>query len=276
MAQLDDELGHFGLVVIGAHAQQGSAEEIRAKARSRGVHFAVVSSASVKDGQDFNGIPHCMLFDHNGKCLYRGSPGGAETSLRAAVGKALVDDLGKTAFTKALTPLVEALKKGQSPKAVLQKAIPLQRSPDGQAASEAKQLVTALTRRGQEELDRAESLKNEDPVEAYFELQRLPTLFKGTPVETRTNSLLAELKRNKAVTAELQARPTLEKVKKWDTMLSARAGTADPKGAEFQRAFGPTLKQMQTTLQQMKKSWPEAKATQEATAIGDKYRLALR
>jgi hypothetical protein len=264
------------LVVIGAHAQKGTTAEIQATARSRGVNFAVVASASVKDGGDINGIPHCMLFDHTGKCLYRGSPGGAEAPLRAAVGKALVEDLGQFPSSKAVGPLAEALKKGQSPKVILQKAMPLQRSADPKAATEAKQLIVTLTRAGQKQIEEAESLKDEDPVTAYFNLQRVPVIFKGTAVETKANALLAELKRNKAVAAELQAQPSLDKVKKLDTQLSARAGTLDPKAPEFQRVFSAALKQMQGTLQQMKKSWPEAKATQEAITIGDKYGVTLR
>jgi hypothetical protein len=276
VGQLNDELSPFGLVVVGAHAQKGTRAEIQAKARSRGVNFAIVESASVKDGNDFNGIPHCLLFDHTGKCVYRGSPSSAEAPLRSAVGKALAEDLGPSTETKTVTPLVEALKKGQSPKLVLQKAIPMQKSADPRVAAEAKQVIVSLTRTGQKQVEDADVLKKEDPVAAYFQLQRVPIVFKGTAVETKANALLAELRRTRAVTAELQARPSLDKIKKLDSALSTRTGTLDPKGADFQRAFGPALKQMQGTLQQMKKSWPEARATQEAIEIGDKYGVALR
>jgi hypothetical protein len=276
MAKLNKELGHFGLVVIGAHAQQGTSEEIQAKARSRGVNFTVVSSASVKDGQDFRGIPHCMVFDHTGQCIFRGAPDGAEGAARKAVGKALVDDLGKSSFSKAVTPLVDGLKKGQAPEAVLRKAVPLQRSPDATAASEANQLVASLTRGGHKQIEEAAALKSDDPYAAYVKLQPVPSAFKGTPVETKANALLAELKRNKAVSAEIQAQPSLDKIKKWDSLLGPQAAKADPKGPEFKRAFGTSLKQMQTTLQQMKRSWPESKATQEALDIGDKYGIVVR
>jgi hypothetical protein len=276
VAKLNSELSHFGLVVIGAHAQKGTTEEIQAKARSRGVNFAVVASASVKDGQDFNGIPHCMVFDHTGQCVYRGSPNGAEAAARKVVGKALVDGLGKPSLSKTLTPLVDGLKKGQSPEAILKKAVPLQRSGDATAAAEAKQLVATLTKAGQKQVEEAEALKKEDAYAAYVKVQPVPAAFKGTPVEARANALLAELRRTKVVAAEIQAQPSLEKVKKWDSLLSPQAAKVDPKGQAFQRAFGSTLKQMQTTLQQMKRSWPDSKATQEALEIGDKYGVVLR
>jgi hypothetical protein len=275
VSQLHGDLNSFGLVVIGAHTQKGTTEEIQATARSRGVTFTVVSSASVKDGQDFNGIPHCMVFDHAGQCIYRGSPEGAEASARKAVGIALVEDVGKSTFSKPLMPLVESLKKGQSPKTILQKVLPLQRSPDANAASEAKQLVTSLSKTGQKQIEAAEVIKKEDPYAAYVSLQKVPLTFKGTPVETKANAVLAELRRNKVVAVELQAHASFDKIKKWDTALSAAAGKVDPKGPEFQRAFRSTLKQMQTTLQQMKRSWPDSKATREAIEIGEKYAVMV-
>jgi hypothetical protein len=276
VVKLNKELSHFGLVVIGAHAQKGTTEEIQATARSRGINFAVVSSASVKDGQDFNGIPHCMVFDQTGKCVYRGSPDGAEAAARKAVGKALVDDLGKTSFSRTITPLVDGLKKGQPPESILKKAVPLQRGGDTTAVAEAKQLVATLTKAGQKQIEEAEALKKEDPYAAYVKVQPVATALKGTPVETKANALLAELRKTKAVAAEISAQPSLDKVKKWDAQLSPQAAKADPKGVQFQRAFSSVLRQMQTTLQQMKRSWPDAKATQEALEIGDKYGVVPR
>src|SRR5262249_1863607 len=63
------ELSKQGLVVLGIHAQGGPIEKVRATALSRGVNFTVVENASFKKNPDFRAIPHCMLFDHEGKCL---------------------------------------------------------------------------------------------------------------------------------------------------------------------------------------------------------------
>src|SRR5262249_40904359 len=129
---------------------------------------------------------------------------------------------------------------------------------------------------GQRQVEEAETLMKSDVLTAYDQLQRLPLVFKGTAVETKANALLAELKKDKGGMPEVKARPSPDKVKKLDAQLSARAAAVDPKGADFQKAFAPVLKQLQTTLQQMKSSWPEAKATQEAVAIGEKYGIRLR
>jgi hypothetical protein len=271
-----EELGDFGLVLVAPHVQRATPEEVKAKAQSLGVHFAVVGSAAVPNGNDIKGIPHCMLFDHTGKCLYRGAPSGLDAKVRSAVGAALVEATGKSSFTKAVTPLVESLKKGQAPAGVLQKAVALQKSNDAATAEEAKLLVGKLSEGGQKQLDEASSVRKDDPLAAYDQLRHLAGTFKGTPVGSQAADMLNELKNDKAVAAELKARPSLESVKKLDAQLGAQAESKklDPKGADFQKAFAGPLKQMRTTLQQMQKSWPEAKATQEAAGIADKYAVA--
>ncbi|MFM8414449.1 MAG: TlpA disulfide reductase family protein, partial [Planctomycetota bacterium] len=72
LEELHKTLGPQGLVVIGAHAQGGTAEELKRKVAQLRVSFTILDGAQVEGGADFQGIPHCMLFDHTGKCVYRG------------------------------------------------------------------------------------------------------------------------------------------------------------------------------------------------------------
>lgn len=269
-----EELSDFGLVLIAPHVQRATPDEVRAKALSKGVTFTVVDSGGVQGGTDFKGLPHCMLFDHTGKCLYRGSPSSVEPLLRAAVGTAVVARTGKDSFSKNLTPLVELLKRGQPPAAVVQRLVPHQKSADAAIAEEVKLLLDALTENGQRQLDEAGRLIKDEPLMAYERLRRVATSFAGTPVAAKAGQMLTELKNDKAVMAEMKARPSLDAIKKLDAALTANAKGLDVKGAEFQRAFALPLRQMQGTLQQLKKYYPEARATAEATEIAEKYGLA--
>jgi thiol-disulfide isomerase/thioredoxin len=271
MAALNRELSPFGLLLVGAHAQNGTEEQVKATARARGVNFPVVQSASVQGGNDFNGIPHCMVFDHKGKCVYRGSPATAELAARRQVGATLADAAGKSA-AKPVANLVTSLESGASPALVLRRAVPLLRSADATTNADAKRLVAALTAQGQKQLDEAEKLLSAEPVRAYdLALLALAT-YKGTPVGTRAGEVAGKLKREKPVQAELQARPHLEAIRKLDAALAPRVGpTVDPKGPEFQKAFARQVKQMRSRLAQMKKVAPDAPATAEATAIAEKY-----
>jgi hypothetical protein len=272
-----EQLRDFGLVVVAPHVQNATPEEVRAKALANGVSFTVVASGGVQDGNDFSGIPHCMLFDHTGKCLYRGSPSSVEARLRAAVGAALVERTGKSEFSKALLPLVTALRRGQAPQAVLPKVLPLQQSRDARTAAEAKLLVGQLVEGGRRRVDEAAGLLKDDPVTAYDQVRRVAATFKGTSVADEARKMLTDLEKDKAVMAEVRARPSLEAIKKMGDQLSAAAGKdVDPKGAAFQRAFAPTLRQMRSKLQSMKRSWPEAKATREAAEIAEKYGVVVK
>src|ERR687887_1685529 len=112
------ELGEFGLLIVGPHVQRGTPDEIKAKAQECHVSFPVTKGGSVQ-GSDFSGIPHCFLFGADGKCLYEGHPKEVETKLRIALGKALIEKAGLSSSAAAgVTPLVDSLKRGQSPASV--------------------------------------------------------------------------------------------------------------------------------------------------------------
>ena len=89
VAKLNDELGAAGLIVIGAHTQPGKPDKVASVAASHGANYTIVASGSVRDGQDFEYIPHCMVFDHTGKCVFRGSPRDSYAKIRTAVGQSL-------------------------------------------------------------------------------------------------------------------------------------------------------------------------------------------
>jgi hypothetical protein len=267
------ELADFGLLIIAPHVQQATDDEIKAQTTRLG--FPVVKGGSVR-GADFSGIPHCFLFGHDGKLLFEGHPSDVEARLRVAVGKALVEKAGLATPAPAVAPLVDSLKKGQSPTTVLQKAAPLQRTADAAAAEQAKKLVTVLTAGGQRRVDEAIALAESDPVAAFDGLTRAAALFKGTAVAEQANQQLAKLRNNRAVMTEVRARPSLDVIKRLDAALKPRAEEVDPKGAEFQRAFAAPLKQMRTTLAQMKRTWPEAKATKEAVEIAERYGVTVK
>lgn len=274
---LNKELSPFGLLVVGAHAQKGTPEKIVSVARSRGVNFPIVQSASVEGGNDFNGIPHCMLFDHTGKCLYRGHPGSVEKKLRAAVGEALVAGSELSKADGKLGQIVASLKRGDHPAAALKQALPLLKATDSETAKKAAKLVDGLTARGVKDLDAAEKAKESDPVEAYDLASKVAAQFKGAPVATKATAMVTELKKDGKIAVELKARPILEKVQALDATLTARVkDKVDPTSAEFHQANAVFLNQMRGRLANLQKTAPDSRATAEAVEIGKKYGLGSR
>jgi hypothetical protein len=271
LARLDDELGDFGLVVVGVQSQAATPEEVRAKAAGFGVRYPIAAGGGVT-GVTIDTIPRTFVFDHSGKCVFDGHPAEAEAKARAALGEALIAAAGRESFPKGMSGHLDALRKGQNPAAVLAKLAPLQKSVDKDTAEAAKALAGAILATGQQRLDATAAAAEKSPIEAFDAATRLAATLKGTPVGTRANELAAKLRPDKAVQAELKARPVLEQVKALDAALAAAAqNKVDPGSEAFRKAFAPQLKQLTGLNQQMKRNWPDAPATAAAAAVAEKY-----
>lgn len=272
-AALNAELADFGLVVVGSHVQNATPDQIKAVAAGRGANFPITSQTRVTGGNDFSGIPHLMVFDHTGACVFRGSPKEAEHKARLAVGEMLVAKAEREKFASQLAPVVADLKKGLSPHAALPRVVAQLNGPKA-AAEDAKALLAAMTAAGQKRFDLAKEKEAADPVEAYLLVERVPAVYKGTPLAKDATALIAKLKKDKAVTAEVAARPALAAVLQFETALSAKLGMDKASAPEFQKANAAALSQLKAKVAQMKKSWPDARATAEAVAIAERFDAA--
>ena len=212
-----------------------------------------------------------MVFDHTGACVFRGDPAEADAKARAAVGGMLVAAADREKFAPPLAGVVAELKKGQPPLTLLPRVAALQTSVTPAVAADAKALLAALTASGQKKLDLANEKAEGEPVEAFLLVEKLPAAYKGTPLAKEAAALVTKLKKEKAVTTELAARPAFEVVRQMDAQLAPRVGEEKASAPEFQKANADLLKQLRAKVAQMKKSWPDAKVTAEALAVADKY-----
>jgi thiol-disulfide isomerase/thioredoxin len=273
-AALNAELADFGLLILGSHCQDGSAEDVRAVAAGRGANFPISIQTRVQGGNDARGLPHSILFDHNGDCVYRGHPTQAEPLIRKAVGEALVAGAKREKFAPALEPIVKDLKAGKPPASQLARVAAL-RTSKGQVGEDATALLDSMTAVGRKKLKDAEDLAGSSPGEAYLLIEKVPTAYKGTPLATKATELITKLKKEKVVMAEINARSALEGVKKIDQQLGGTKGQ-DPKKSEYQKSNAKALGQLKTKVQSMKTNYPDAQATKEATEIADKYGVELK
>jgi thiol-disulfide isomerase/thioredoxin len=271
-AAMNAELDDFGLVVIGSHVQSATPDKIRAVAASRGANFAITEQTRVAGGDDFEGIPHVMVFDHTGACVFRGGPKEAEHAARLAVGEMLVAGAGREKFSQAVAPVVADLKKGRPPASVLARLASIQQSAGkGEPAAEAKALVGSITATGRKKLEQAQAKVESEPFEAFLLVENLPATYKGTPVAKEATAMITKLKKDKSVANEIAARPSLEAVRQLAGQLAAKPGADEAGVAAFQKANAALLQQLRTKTAQMKKNWPDAKATAEAAEIAETY-----
>lgn len=270
-AAVYNELKDFGFVVLGAHSQNATPDEVKSVATSRSATFPILVGANVRGTNDNNLLPHCVLFDHTGACILRGRPEEAEHLAREAVGKMLVDGAGRDKFSSSMTAIVSDLKKGKPPLTVLSKLTGLQNSGNPETVADAKALLTSLTASGQKKFEQAEDKAASDPLAAFLLVEKIPVSYKGTALAAKATELIGKLKKDKAVTAELSARPALDAIKKIEQQLAAKPGADDPMKPDFQKANAGLLKQLKDKVASMKKAWPDAKATEEAVVLGERY-----
>lgn len=272
--KLYDELRDFGLVLIAPHSQEGSTHQVKSKVAAFSMAFSVYQNGMVQEENQFKFIPHTILFDHQGKCLFRGRPGEVEAKLRIAVGRALVTRTGLKQFSPTITPFAEALLAGQSPYLVLAKLLPLQRGTDRTASEQARLLVDKMTADAQKLVEKAKNDWQSAPMESFDEMNRVAVYFKGTNVGTQAGQVLSKIKNEKTVQTELKARPYLAQVKQIDALLCNEIkGDVLPTAAEFRIAYGPQMLQMKNLITTMKKTWPTAKATEQAIEIASYYSI---
>lgn len=266
-AALYRELGDFGFVVLGSHSQPGTVDEIMEVANGRGATFPILTNAGVGGTNDNNALPHVVLFDHTGKCVFRGRPDEADEKIRPLVGEMIVANAEQDKFNSTLAPITAELKKGRSPSSLIPRLSPLLVSANKETAAQSQALVGSITASGKIKLDEAKEKASDSPVEAFLLVEKLPVSYKGTPVGKQAAELIEKLKKEKAVAMELAARPSLESIKQ----MIGKFGNADPSKPEFRKANSIPLKALENKLAQMKKSWPDATATSDASKLAEKY-----
>jgi hypothetical protein len=121
-------------LAVGGPIEPILAAEFNMAVTAAGIRPTILDRASVEGGSDFQGIPHCMLFDHTGTCVYRGSPFNAQDAVVAAVKAAPGSILEGHALVKL--PEFNALLRDESQFAtVLKKARGLTSSGDAEMAA---------------------------------------------------------------------------------------------------------------------------------------------
>ncbi|NBW86648.1 MAG: TlpA family protein disulfide reductase [Planctomycetia bacterium] len=274
LEELHRLLGPAGLVIVGAHAQGGPAEAIRKTTADLGVTFTIVEQANVEGGMDFNGIPHCMLFDHTGACIHRGSPFAVHDKAVAAVQAAPAMVLAGRALTK-LAGLEQTLRDEKSYGSVLKKVAAMKASSDKETADEAAYVAERLEARGRKMLEQAATLKAADPVAATALLQRCATIFRGSDIGNEAGQMLREWKKDPAYQAVVKAGQQFAQLAALRSRLLAALGVEKP-SPEVVAAVPPAVrKQMQELVKSVHKYGSGSKLTEQADAIASEFGLQM-
>lgn len=203
LEQLHRSMGPAGLVMVGCHTGRGSAPEVRDAAEQLGVTFPMVTRAEVA-GVDTTATPLCLLFDHTGKAIARGTPAQIAAAAPAALQAAPPPVLAGRHLEK-LAALEKMLRSESKYGAVLRKAEQLTESEDALTAEEAAFIVERLRAHAAELMAEAEDAKATDAMLAAGLLQRVATAYRGGDAGKEALAKQREWKRDKQFTSGLQA-----------------------------------------------------------------------
>ena len=275
LEEAHQQLAPKGLVVIGAHVQGGPADEIRKAAADLGVTFTVVDGGSVTGGQDIRGIPHCMLFDHTGKCVYRGSPFNAHEAIVAAVEAAPSSILAGRRLEK-LASFNDSLRNEATFGAALRKAASLTSSKDAETAEEAKFVVEKLEAHGKRMIENGLAMKESNPAGAADLLQRCSVAFKGSDVGDEAGATMKEWRKDKSFQTAVKAGQQLAKLQllRAEVLKSFGDDTSGQVTAKMLEAIPPAVKRRMTdAVAGIMKTAPGTDTAKTAAALAQEFNL---
>ena len=273
--RIHKELAPMGLVVLGAHVQDAEDQQVRDAVARLGVTFPIFTKARVANGNDFVGIPHCMLFDHTGKCIYRGSPFKVEPLLRQAVASAPAVILNGKRLEKLEAFNTWLRDESQFGKA-LKKAQGFSDSKDSQTASEAAYVVERLTSHGRRLIDQAVQLQNEDPIAAWEMLQRAEASFRGGPIGMEATKMAKQWKKDAAFQKALRAAQQLSDAQEIVQTIALQAGSTDGTlpPALIESVPKELRRKLSVLLRSIEEQAPDSKSAKMAQEMAIQWKLA--
>jgi hypothetical protein len=272
---LQAELADFGLITIGAEAAGVPEDFARRIARERNIDFPLVDDADVNVAGQYV-LPHVFLFDHKGQCVFRGSALDVEPHARIAIGKAILAKVGKESFGKPAQPVVELLETGAPMTQVISKLQVQLRATGKDAADELNAIQSVITENAKQVLDAAIEKAKTDPVAAFFETERLPVAYRGTPIEKPAFEFVNKLRGNPKVEWETKARNSLPAIRKIDTQLSGKDLSFNPKSLEFKEDNSALLKQLADAVEKLRKTYPTTRAADEALRYAERWDVKVK
>lgn len=213
ITELQKKYGRDRFVVVANHVQSATPSQ----AGSVWNRFAKTNIVSVMHmGRvaevNVNGIPHCVLFDHEGKMVYNGHPSQVDKPLLDAIRKAPPFLIADREYNTLKREALSIGKLGSSFPATLAKlrTIAADSNTEPEKLEEAKRLIASVTQWATQRLKVIKTDLKVNPLFAKEELNRMTRLFRkdkelGEPFlaldkETKTDkSFIEEIKAAKAL-----------------------------------------------------------------------------
>lgn len=266
ISELQEKYGRDQFIIIANQCQQADEAKAQAVFKGRGgSDLITVINHGDLSGANVSGIPHCFLFNHEGKLVYEGSPFNLDAPVESAVKNSpgfLV--AGRTyQKTQKQAATIGALKSNLA--GTLKSLRTLSKGDDATAKEEADYLLGKLNDFSERNLSKITKARSEDPLAAGETLARMVQLLGGDDLGKPYEDLVKELKGDKAFQAELKAAGILGDVR----AQAAKIGLeTSPEDAKRNRQ---AMTQITETLKALVKKFPDTKAASQATELAKRW-----
>lgn len=266
LSALQEKYGRDQFVIVANHCQSADNAQTASVFKSRGGSdlISVINHGSLS-GADVSGIPHCFLFNHEGKLIYDGSPSGLDAPVESAVKSSpgfLV--AGRTyQKTQKQAAAIGSLRANLT--GTLKSLRTLAKGDDATAKEEAEHLLGKIDGFASRNLEQITANRSDDPVAASETLARMVQLLGGDELGAPFEALVKELKADKGFQAELKAAAILNDVRAQAT----KAGfDRSPEDAKRNRQ---AVTQIGETLKALVKKFPDTKAAGQAVELAKRW-----
>ncbi|MEZ6142809.1 MAG: hypothetical protein R3B84_19780 [Zavarzinella sp.] len=238
-----------------------------------GIKAPVVERVMIPFPEDTFALPHCMIFNHEDKCVFRGSLLDAERHMYLAIGEAAIARSKVGKMTRKAEQAAAILRSAQDPDEMLAKLVVLLRGSGGLDADQIKKMALELIEGGQQVVEQANKILQQEHVTAYLMLEPIPDLYKNTSVALKANQLMARLRASKHVQAELGARRSLVLINKLDAELSGKPMSFAPDNPEFREEHAMLLKNLQMAITSFLKAHGKTRTAEEVKKVAENWLL---
>lgn len=266
ISALQDKHGRDQFVIIANQVQGADDAEAKSvfKARSGSDLVTVVNHGGLP-GVSVSAIPHCLLYSHDGKLIYEGSPFDVDAHVEAALKNSpgfLVAGHTFTKMTKQATA-IGAMKGNLS--ATLKSLRVAAESDDAVAKSEADHLLGKVAGYSERSWQKLTALRDHDAIATVELLSSMVGLLAGDDLGKPYEALVKDLKNDKHFQAELKAGALLADV----TELAGKIGLVDrPDEAKRNRQ---AMSRIVDDLRTLVKRFPGTKAAAQAGDLARKW-----
>ncbi len=277
LARMHEELSPYGMRILAVPPPAADADLVKKQLAERDVEFTALEKAAVvqKDGQFAAEKPGgAILFDAEGKCLFRGSAYEVLPHIRAAVAKKILAKAMPGEAPKSLAAFADAFSQGSlSMPEAIPKIAPSVSSSDAEVATIAKAIAAELLAPALALLAEAQTQAKPEPFAAFQTAEKIALRYRGTSVAAKATALMDSLKLNATVAPELKARVLFDPIRKLDAALMTQPNSYSTLDDKFQKPNEQAIAQLIAQHVLLKKKYPMAKATADASKIVTKYSL---